>query len=59
MHAIGRPRGSGYTGATVTLAATQGVCVLGLGKSKLLREGAPTQGVVIETKRQVLQGGNF
>jgi hypothetical protein len=33
--------------------------VLGLGNSKLLREGAETQGVVIDVKRQMLTGGNF
>jgi hypothetical protein len=33
--------------------------VLGLGNSKLLREGAETHGVVIDVKRQLLTGGNF
>jgi hypothetical protein len=37
----------------------QGGPVLGLGNSKLLREGAETHGVVIDVKRQVLTGGNF
>jgi hypothetical protein len=38
---------------------TQGGSVLGLGNSKLLREGAETQGVVIDVKRQMVTGGNF
>jgi hypothetical protein len=33
--------------------------VLGLGNSKLLREGAETEGVVIDVKRQMVTGGNF
>jgi hypothetical protein len=33
--------------------------MLGLGNSKLLREGAETHGVVIDVKRQMLAGGNF
>jgi hypothetical protein len=33
--------------------------VLGLGNSKLVREGAETHGVVIDVKRQVVTGGNF
>lgn len=33
--------------------------MLGLGNSKLSREGAETDGVVIDVKRQMLAGGNF
>jgi hypothetical protein len=33
--------------------------VLGLGKGKLLREGAEIQGVVVDVKRQLVEGGNY